>query len=47
LHPVMLRVGQGIAQVLFERMANPPARTYSNRETTATYQDQQGATKSK
>ena len=43
VNSVRLHVGQGIAQCLFERMANPPARTYSNRETPATYQDQLGA----
>jgi len=43
IYPVKLRVGQGIAQAIFSRMANPPARTYSNRETPATYQDQLGA----
>ena len=44
---VKLRVGQGIAQVVFDRMANPPKRTYSNRETSATYQDQLGVTLSR
>ena len=44
LYSVVLRVGHGIAQCLFDRMANPPARTYSNRETSATYQDQTGVT---
>ena len=45
--PVKLRVGHGIAQVTFERMANPPARTYSNREVDGKYQDQVGVTVSK
>jgi len=44
---VKLRVGQGIAQVVFDRMANPPKRIYSNRETSATYQDQLGVTLSR
>jgi len=45
--PVKLRVGQGIAQAIFNRMANPPARTYSNRESGGVYQDQKGATTSR
>jgi len=45
--PVKLRVGQGIAQAIFNRMANPPARTYSNRESGGVYQNQKGATTSK
>jgi len=45
--PVKLRVGQGIAQAIFDRMANPPARTYSNREVDGKYQDQVGVTTSK
>jgi len=44
---VKLRVGQGIAQAIFNRMANPPARTYSNRESGGVYQDQKGATTSR
>ena len=47
VNSVKLRVGQGIAQALFERMANPPTRTYSNRETSATYQNQTGVTTSR
>ena len=44
---VLLYVGQGIAQAVFSRMANPPARTYSNRESGGAYQDQSGVTTSK
>jgi len=44
---VKLRVGQGIAQAIFNRMANPPARTYSNRESGGVYQGQQGVTLSR
>jgi len=47
VNSVKLHVGQGIAQGLFERMANPPARTYSNRESGGVYQDQKGATTSR
>lgn len=44
---VKLYVGQGIAQCLFDRMANPPARGYSDRESGGVYQGQQGVTTSK
>jgi len=47
IYPIVLHVGQGIAQGIFSRMANPPARTYSNRETSATYQNQTGVTTSR
>jgi len=47
IYPIMLRVGQGISQGIFTRMANPPARTYGTRETAPKYQDQQGVTLSK
>lgn len=41
--PIRLHVGQGIAQVVFFR-GERPARTYSEKESGGTYQDQPGVT---
>ena len=44
---VKLYVGQGVSQCIFDRMANPPSRTYSNRESGGAYQGQKGPTPSR
>jgi len=46
-YSIVLRAGQGIAQMIFDRMANKPARGYDTREVSATYQDQSGVTPSR
>lgn len=46
-YSIVLRVGQGIAQMVFDKTANKPARGYDTREIPATYQHQQGVTPSK
>jgi dCTP deaminase len=43
---VYLYVGQGIAQMCFERIANPPIRGYDERESGGGYQDQRKVTTS-
>ena len=47
IYPVMLRVGQGIIQAVFDRMPNPPSRTYEGREVDGKYQGQVGPTTSR
>jgi len=44
---VKLYVNQGIAQCLFDRMANVPDKTYTNRSVGGAYQGQRGPTPSR
>ncbi len=47
IYPVMLRVGQGISQGIFDRLPNPPSRGYDEREVDGKYQNQKGVTASR
>jgi len=47
INSVKLYVDQGVSQCIFDRMANPPDKTYANRAVGGAYQGQRGPTPSR